>query len=66
MKPFLHLSIVASLIAVLFINTGVAHASGTTITVNTTDGGSTSGDGFCSLQEAAAAANTDTAQDGGA
>ncbi len=65
MKTLVHLCSVAAIFGMLCLSTGPALAAGTTITVNTTDG-TGAADGKCSLPEAVDAANSGTAQDGGA
>ena len=59
----IHIAAAVALMGALWVAVPPAHA-GTTIPVNTTT--NALGDGHCSLQEAVAAANTDTSQDSGA
>ncbi len=62
MKKLFHLGAVIVLLALLFLNPDAAHAAGTTITVNTTEGTNTN-DGNCSLPEAVLAVNTSSTVD---
>ncbi len=63
-NPFYYITLTIGTFGILlWLLVNIPYVSATTITVDTLDGGTTSGDGHCSFSEAITAANTDTATD---